>query len=228
MLFNLVKRPGHSNSGVPHIPRNCSILTTNRTMQDTLNLQPRTSERWKWIPGYEGLYQASTWGRIRSVDRWITDYDGRKRFVKGRILKPERNKDGYLYVCLHRDGKQRTFPVHRLVAETFIPNPENKPQVNHIDEDKTNNSVEVENLEWTTAKENINYGTGIKRRADSQLNGSQSKSVQAINPSTGEVVKEFPSMREADRNGFNKGTIFRCCRGKQRTHKGYIWRYKEC
>lgn len=125
---------------------------------------------------------------------------------------------------LSRDGKKRIFRVNRLVAMAWIDNPDNKPQVNHIDEQKTNN--DVYNLEWSTAKENSNFGTRSKRVADSLLNGKQAKPVQAINPSTGVVVREFPSAMEAQRNGFNQGSIWSCCHGKQRTHHGYIWRLK--
>lgn len=177
-------------------------------------------ECWRWIPGFEGLYQVSTRGRVRSVDRWITYPDGSKRFFKGRILKPTLDKYGYLLVTLSRDGKKRPFKIHRLVAMAFIPNPENKPQVNHLDENPCNNVVE--NLSWASAKENLTWGTGIERRA-----ASLSKPVQAINPSTGEVVLEFPSIIEAERKGFNQGNIYSCCRGKRKTHKGYMWRYKE-
>lgn len=176
-------------------------------------------ECWRWIPGYEGWYQVSTRGRVRSVDRWVTYPDGSKRFIKGRILKPELNKKGYLYVYLCRDGKRCNFRVHRLVAETWISNPENKPQVNHLDEQKTNN--DVFNLEWVTAKENTNYGTGIER-----MIASQSKSVQALDTKTGVVVFEFPSIMEAGRNGFDRRHITECCQGKFKQHKGFAWRYK--
>jgi len=198
-------------------------------MQDTLNLQHKSPERWKWYQGYEGIYQVSTWGQVRSVDRWVTYPDGRRHFRKGRILKPARTKDGYLRVGLSRDGKLRNFLVHRMVAETFIPNPEKKPQVNHRDENKENNSVEVEveNLEWVSAKENVNWGSRNKRAADSRLNGSLSKPVQAINPSTGEVILEFPSIKEAGRKGFKRAHINACCRGERRRHRGFEWRFKE-
>lgn len=184
------------------------------------------AECWRWIPGYEGIYQVSTRGRVRSVDRWVTAKDGRKRFWKGSILKPKRNKRGYLYVDLCRNSKHRTFYVHRLVLEVWGDgNPENKPQVNHINECKTDN--EVYNLEWATAKENITWGTATKRIAATLLNGKQSKAVQALNPETGEVVREFPSAMEAGRNGFRNGAISLCCRGiRLKTHKGYKWRYK--
>lgn len=176
-------------------------------------------ECWGWFPGYEGIAQVSTSGDVKTVDRWVTDSKGRKRFFKGRILKPRRDKDGYLRVTLHRDGKQRTFRVHRMVAETWLDNPDGKPQINHLDEDKTN--AAVENLSYCSAKENLTWGIGYKRRI-----ASKSKSVQALDPNTGQVVLEFPSAREAERKGFNQGSISRCCRGKLRHHKGLIWRFK--
>ena len=177
-------------------------------------------ECWAWIPGFEGLYQVSTRGRVRSVDRWVTDKKGRKRFIKGRILKPMRDKFGYLQVVLSRDNKPRHFKVHRLVAETFIPNPEGKPQVSHLDDDRTNNVVE--NLSWASAKENNNWGSRNKRIA-----ATKSMPVQAIDPKTGVVVLEFSSTCEAGRKGFCQSTVSACCLGKRRTHKGYMWRYKE-
>lgn len=174
------------------------------------------AECWRWIPGYEGLYQVSTRGRVRSVDRWVTDKDGRKRLIKGKILKQRVDKDGYLRVTLSRDGKKRVFLVHRLVAETWLDNPEGKPEVNHLDENPGN--PDVFNLSYCTRKENNNWGTRNKRL---------SKAVQAIVPKTGAVVLEFPSVREAGRKGFNQSAVSACCLGKRKTHRGYIWRYKE-
>lgn len=179
-------------------------------------------ECWRWIPGFEGWYQVSTRGRVRSVDRWVIRKDGRKRLIKGQILKPTRGDVGYLTVKLWRDGKGHTFRVHRMVAETWLDNPENKPEVNHRDEDKTNN--DVFNLSYCSRIENANWGTGIER-----MTASKSKAVQAIDPKTGKVVKEFPSTKEAERNGFNSGHVSNCCLGRYgyRTHRGFIWRYKE-
>ena len=105
-------------------------------------------EIWKDIKGYEGLYQVSNLGRV-------------KRVTTGRVLKQFPNKQGYLLVSLCKTGKQKSFAIHRLVAQAFILKPENKPEVNHIDEDKTNNMVS--NLEWCTRVENNNYGTRTER-----------------------------------------------------------------
>lgn len=177
-------------------------------------------ECWRWYDGYVNLYQVSTRGQVRGVDRWVTDSKGRKRFIKGRILKPRRDKNGYLCVTLSRDGKERTFKIHRMVAETWLDNPENKPEVNHLDENPGN--PDVFNLSWASRIENQNWGTAIKRMAD-----SKSKPVVAVDPKTGAVVKEFPSMNEAERNGFDSGPISACCKGKALSHKGFVWRYKD-
>lgn len=113
-------------------------------------------EEWKDIPGYEGLYQISSFGRVKSMG---TSRDGWR--FKEKILKLTEEPKGYLKVGLRKNGKLKTVRVHRLVAESFVPNPECFPEVNHKDENKSNNRVE--NLEWCTAKYNSRYGTKAKR-----------------------------------------------------------------
>lgn len=113
-------------------------------------------EIWKPIKGYEGVYEVSNFGRIKSLEREI--YRGKdyaKRVQKEKILKQVVNKDSYHRVSLNKNSKSKMFAVSRLVAEAFIPNPENKPEVNHIDANRFNNKVE--NLEWVTAEENLNH-----------------------------------------------------------------------
>lgn len=126
-----------------------------------------TEEIWRPVVGYEGLYEVSNTGRVRSMDRYVKcDYE-RYRLHKGKVLSPAKDKDGYLVVSLHFNGKKNTIKVHRMVAEAFIPNPDNLPQVNHRDEDKTNNRVE--NLEFCTAKYNLSYGTRNIRERDTKI-----------------------------------------------------------
>ena len=166
--------------------------------------------QWRDIEGYEGLYQVSNEGRVKNS--------------KGKILKGEKSCWGYLRVGLWKDGKQAHKQIHRLVAEAFIPNPQNLPQVNHKDENKQNNSVD--NLEWCDRKYNINYGTGVQRSAKKRRNDpKQSKRVDQIDPQTGEVVRQWKSTAECGRNGFDQRNVSKCARGKLKTHKGYAWKY---
>lgn len=122
-----------------------------------------TEEIWRPIVGYEGLYEVSNTGIVRSVDRYVVDSLGNRRFYKGKVLSPGKDRCGYLFLVL----QGRRFSIHRLVAEAFVSNPDNLPQVNHLDEDKTNNSVD--NLEWCTAKYNLNYGTRKDKVRESKL-----------------------------------------------------------
>ena len=183
-------------------------------------------ELWKDVKNYEGLYQVSTLGRVRSFDKYI-DVKIRnvdKVLKRGKILKPVYNKDGYLKVYLYKNGKGTNFFVHRLVAKTFIPNPDNLPLVNHKDEVKTNNYPY--NLEYCTYKYNTNYGTRNERAAKSNTNGKRSKKVYQYDMQ-GNLIKEWDSTREAGRNGFDNANISKCCLGKHKTHKGFIWSYEE-
>lgn len=111
-----------------------------------------SKEIWKDIPGYEGWYQGSSLGRIRSLNRWVNGKNGTKAKRTGKILKPVILDGRYYAVSICNNGKKKVIKIHRLVAETFISNPNNKPQINHIDCDIRNNNVK--NLEWCTALEN--------------------------------------------------------------------------
>ena len=113
-------------------------------------------EEWRDIKGYEGIYQVSNLGNVCSLDRVIKHYP-KDYFQEGKVLSPALSRNGYPMVILVNHNKRKTRNVHRLVAEAFIPNPNNLPQVNHKDENKTNNCVD--NLEWCTQKYNLNYGT---------------------------------------------------------------------
>ena len=176
-------------------------------------------EIWKDIEGYEGLYKVSNMVRVKSVER-IRWNNGGYCKVPERILKPGKDRCGYLYVILCKEGIKKKYYVHRLVAEAFIPNPDNLPQINHIDENKENNHVD--NLEWVTCKENINHGTHNKRMAE-----KLSKPVIAIHKING-LILEFPSIKEASRQtGINQGNICNCLKGRYKSAGGFVWHYAD-
>ena len=181
-------------------------------------------EEWRDIKGYEGKYQVSNLGRVKGLERTVNTWNAYKTLYE-RVLKTYMAYNGYLKVVLQ--GKTKL--IHRLVAEAFIPNPENKPQVNHKNEVKQDNRVE--NLEWVTAKENVNYGTSLRRRAATQRrlgnqinNKGSSKKVICV-----EEQKIFESINDAVRKGFGKDSsaITKCCKGKKQTHNKYHWRYAD-
>lgn len=172
-------------------------------------------EIWKDIEGYENLYQVSNLGRVKSLG------NGKSR--KEKILKPRKQSNGYLTVILCKEGEGKNYLVHRLVAQAFIPNPLNLPQVNHTTEDKTMNAVEC--LEWCTAEYNNSYATRNVRISKANINGKLSKKVRQYSLE-GEFIKEFPSASEIQRQlGFANNNISSCCLGKRKTSNGYIWKY---
>ena len=173
-------------------------------------------EIWKDKKDYEGLYQVSNLGRAKSLDRYIKGKGHSLHLKKGRILKPMKDNNGYLKVRLYNGEKSKTFNLHRLVAEAFIPNPNNLPEVNHKNEIKTDNRVE--NLEWCDRKYNMTYGN--------RLNNVKKPVIQYT--LDGEFVREWESAKQAEREGgFNQGSICMCCRGNSKYHKGFKWSYKK-
>lgn len=178
-------------------------------------------EIWRDIEGYEGLYQVSSEGRVKSLERKVPKWDG-WRTVKERILKPVFSSNGYLTVPLYAGGKQKTLKIHRLVCQAFHENPENKPEVNHINEIKTDNRAC--NLEWCTTKENCNHGTRNERVAKG-VSKALSKQVGQYTRD-GELIKIWTSAREAQRQaGFSQSHISAAARGKLKTHKSFVWKY---
>ena len=151
---------------------------------------------WKDIEGYEGLYQVSDKGEVRSLDRVERSKGDSVRVRKGRVKKLNINQDGYYKVTLWKDNRSKTFVVHRLVANAFIPNPNNLPVVNHKDGEKTNNNVS--NLEWCTVQENALHATHIIKTND-WVKGVEMTKIKTciLDTNTGEV-KVFDSRKECE------------------------------
>ena len=178
---------------------------------------------------YEGLYKVSNWGRIMSLNYRNTG--------RAELMNPSTNTDGYLKVNLRKNGERKTCLVHRLIAQTFLPNPEGKPQVNHKIEGKKGKTLnmvifnedgsidkERTTIEWVTPKENNDYGTRNERASKANTNGKCSKRVLQLSLS-GELIREWESTNECGRNGFNQSAVAACCRGEKPQYKGYKWCY---
>ena len=174
-------------------------------------------------------FQVSNLGKIMNLNYYNTG--------KAKLVEPFDNGDGYLCVNLSKNGETKKCLFHRLIAAAFLPNPENKPCVNHkiegdkgkkinivyINEDGTVDE-EKSTIEWCTHEENNNYGTHNQRSAKTRSNGKLSKKVLQFTLDD-EFVREWPSTREAGRNGFSQGEVSKCCNGKLPHYKGFLWQY---
>ena len=170
-------------------------------------------EVWKDILGFEGHYQVSNLGRVKSI-----------KFRTERILKPANNGYGYLFVKLCKNGEQKKFKVHRLLCQAFLPNPNNLPDVNHKDENPSNNRVE--NLEWCDCKYNNNYGSHNQKVFEKTTNGKLSKPVLQYTKD-GIFVKEWKSTHDVERIlEYAHSYISACCLGKRKSANGFVWKYK--
>ena len=166
-------------------------------------------ESWCPVKNYENLYDVSDQGRVKSIG-----------YGDDRILRPGRNGRGYLKVGLYKNGERKCYDIHRIVAQAFIPNPQNLPEVNHKDENKTNNSVQ--NLEWCSSKYNANFGTRTQR-----ISIKLSKPVLQYTKS-GKLVREWKSTHDVERNlGYFHNSISNCCNGKLKYAYNFIWKFKD-
>ena len=174
------------------------------------------NEQWRPVVGFEGLYEISNLGRVKSLNY--------KRTGKEKILKPNKHRKGYLRVELCRDGKVKHFLIHRLVAIAFLPNPMGFTEINHKDENKSNNAIS--NIEWCSAKYNTNYGNRNKKIA-----AALSKPVEASKYEDFRTIElRFISTMEADRNGYSQSAVAYCCRGcfhreGNNKYKNLYWRF---
>ena len=173
-------------------------------------------EIWRDVKGYEGLYAVSNLGRVKSL--------GNDKSRREKILRPCNNMRGYLQINLWKGGERKLHYIHRLVLSTFSPcENSHELQVNHIDENKLNNSIE--NLEWCDSSYNINHGTRNKRSAEKNTNGKLSIPIVQLSRE-GKYIRSYKSSHDAAREGgYHQGSIIACCRGRQKTHGDYKWMY---
>ena len=184
-------------------------------------------EIWKDVVGYEGLYQVSNFGRVKSLSKFVNNNPKSKSigyYTKEKLLKYFDNAKGYKLVKLYKNDENYTKKVHRLVAQTFIPNPNNLPQVNHIDGNKENNYVN--NLEWCTNKENAIHA--VKNNLRKKLIGKDNKLSKKVNQYDlcGNFIKQWDSVTEAQ-NTLKIRNISTVCYGKRNNAGGYIWKYQK-
>jgi len=195
-------------------------------------------EIWKDIQGYEMLYQVSNQGRVRSLDRVVSCKNGKRKNLHGNIIRPQRCSNGYLFVCLSKQGTVRQHRVHRLVAIAFLQRQDDKCEVNHINECKTDNNVS--NLEWLSHRDNIVHGTqqqrGVAHRNQrGERNGMFGRKGK-LNPHSkrvlqldlnGNRITSYDSIREAAvATNSNASSITSVCRGRLIQTNGYKWQYQ--
>lgn len=187
-----------------------------------------TMEIWKDIEGFEGEYQVSNFGNVKSLQRIVNDNGGKKE-IPEMILTPDKTKQGYLRATLYKNQKRRKYSIHRLVAKAFIQNPDNKKCVNHIDLVKDNNRLE--NLEWVTHSENSRHSLSNRPKRIYKKSGKinelnvKSRPVMQISKE-GILINTYPSLQEVNRLfGFHHANVGACARGKLKTAYGYKWAY---
>ena len=184
-------------------------------------------EIWKYIDGFNGRYSVSSFGRVRAENRWCYNPRYGEFFLAGKMLKPSHNSNGYLTVTLALNGRSFPLCVHRIVAQAFIPNPKNKPQVNHINGNRADNNIN--NLEWCTQSENNLHSYRKLGRIKVGLKGENnpvSKIVLQIK--NGIVIAEFCSVTEAQtKTGIARQSIGKVANKKLKSAGGYKWEWKK-
>ena len=202
------------------------MFTWNYQIKNISLQKPNIMEKWKEVKGYEGFYEVSNYGRVKSVPRYVDTTMNCRHYVS-TILTPSHNNAGYSLVNLAKNGKIKTQRIHILVAEAFIPNEDNKPCVDHINGIRDDNRVE--NLRWCTYKENSNFDLAKQHLTESHKNQTNENLMKVVCQYTkeGELVGEYQSSKDAaEAVGCSRSGITKGCR-EGIPIKGFIWKYKK-
>lgn len=185
------------------------------------------NEMWKDIPGYESLYKINNIGIVKSLERFVNN--GHKDILKKeKIRKNHKNKDGYLFIRLSKNGITKGYSVHRLVAQAFIPNPNNYPEINHIDGNKLNNAIS--NLEWCNRTKNVRHSFELGLNKGGMYgkygkNHHSSKKVAQYDLNNNFISSFESATDSSQRTKVDLSSISKCCLDKQKTAGGYKWKY---
>lgn len=207
-----------------HVPQAC-LPTSTFLGLTALGAVVMTHEEWRDVVGYEGYYQVSNLGRVRSVDRTIIDSNGHKKHYRGKTLKPSLKRTGYYSVTIHTEEVKKTVLVHRLVAAAFLEPDPKRLYVDHIDADKTNNKVD--NLRWCTCRENINFAiengnVDFRSFTESAKHSTKRRGNWCMTKIQRNDGKIYNSVTEASRDlGVTKSSIYKALDKQNKTCKGY-------
>ena len=181
-------------------------------------------EEWRDVPGYEDVCAASSEGRIISKGRHVRSGYGTTKWKQPVLQKAHTNKEGYCVVNVCKQGRATPTLVHRLLALAFIPNPENKPQIDHIDGDRCNN--QLSNLRWCTGSENMRNPHAVSKCCRINLGRKRPEKYNPVlRMKDGVVVKTYESTKFAKEDGFEESSVYQACTGKRKTYKGFVWMY---
>lgn len=178
-------------------------------------------EIWKDIAGFEGFYQISNYGRVKSLRRYKSNWS-KKQIVNEKIKRYSDNGHGYIIVPLSKNNKQKMFYVHRLVAIAFLQNPLNLPEINHKDENKSNNKID--NLEWCTGLYNANYGSAKYRAQEKRKANGWLKSIDMYDLK-GNLLKHYIKAYDVEKDGLSRRGVYATCQKRTRSYKGCVFRF---
>ena len=195
---------------------------TNKEFIESITLE---GEEWRDIPNFEGFYIASSLGRIASLGRYVNTKNNYQKWNNPKLLSLKHiSKCGYLTVNLSRFNKQHLMLVHRIIATTFLPNNNNKPCIDHIDTNRTNNNIN--NLRWCTYSENMCNDITAEKMQNIYKNDTRPKYTrEVVALKNGKVIKIYPSIKSVEQDGHSSDNVFQVCKGFRHHHHKYEWMY---